>query len=148
MKKRYLIVTIVAAILIFSPLLLYFLSGRDKSKINDQTTLPTPTPVQTDSNRADKSIDIEDLDHNLAPTQNPEYIEKITKQPFWDLLPYWDPQGSFNIEYMDSADQIVITTFAKNQADKTRLEQLARNWLEKNGAIIKELDLQYNTTTD
>lgn len=74
----------------------------------------------------------------LIPTQNPEYLEKLKKEPFWDKLPYWSPQKTFVIEYKDSDDYILITTFAKKESptfnqDTLHYRQEALSWLQANG---------------
>jgi hypothetical protein len=74
----------------------------------------------------------------LIPTQNPEYLEKLKKEPFWDKLPYWSPQKTFVIEYKDSDDYLLITTFAKKDSptftqDTLRYRQEALSWLQTNG---------------
>lgn len=88
----------------------------------------------------------------LIPTQNPEYLEKIKKEPFWDKLPYWSPQKTFVIEYKDSDDYILITTFAKKGSstftqDTLKYRQEALSWLRANGLTsLSKILIKYQPT--
>lgn len=91
----------------------------------------------------------DELDKHLVPTIKPSYLQKIKEQPFWEMLPHYDPSKHFFIEYKDSDDKIVITTFGRGQVefyqkDTLVYRQEALTWLQANGAKLNQLTIEYN----
>lgn len=71
---------------------------------------------------------------------NPTYTNKIEREPFWEMLPYYSLR--FKIEYKDSADKIVITTMGE---EPQKQKDAALRWLEANGATIESLTIEYKS---
>ena len=127
------------------------------SETVSQTVTITDSPQQTITlnlkaliQQAQQGSD--DLDHELSATIKPSYLEKIKEQPFWEILPYYDPLKHFVIEYKDSDDKILITTFARGQEENFQKDTLsyreeAREWLQTNGAKLNQLRIEYNPAT-
>jgi len=72
---------------------------------------------------------------------NPTFTEKIKREPFWTMLPYFG--DTFKVEYKDSDDKIIITTL-NGTAEQVRSYQTAAvNWLKTNGGPINRLTIEY-----
>jgi hypothetical protein len=86
----------------------------------------------------------------LTVSINPNYVEKLQKEPFWAKLPYWTDR--YKIEYKDSADKLVITLFIPPTANGTESQftqeakTAALDWLRDNGAHVESLTIEFQTT--
>lgn len=110
---------------------------------NPKPNKPIPTPTTSPTIQNPPLVDQGDIDKELAPTQDPSYLEKIKNQRFWNLLPYWSPNRHFKIEYKDSADYILITIFTKDTSLTSSYQREASSWLIQNGANLEDLTIEY-----
>ncbi len=117
-----------------------------------RTEIPTPTGVPgKNTPPVRKSTETKALTEEvpLQATPNPTYIQKVRQEPFWNMLPYYDAMNHYVIEYKDSDDKIVITTFGRGQEENFQKDTLsyrqeARDWLQANGARLNQLSIIYN----
>lgn len=127
-----------------------FTISKEKYKTQSREITITESPTHTVavtleqiSQPADKEP--HNISEGLRIEQNPKYLEKIKREPFWDILPYWDPQRHFKIEYKDSDDYLLITLFAQDQSTTEQYREKARAWLRENGGIIEKLTIRYES---
>jgi hypothetical protein len=138
-KRKNIIIAIALGIFFIIVLSIIFLIIFRPKNSTSTPVVPDALPTTTVTDEVKKTAD----EIPLIPTQSPEYLEKITREPFWEMLPYY--QDTYKIEYFDSADKIVITTVRGTQNQTQIYQDAAKNWLEANGAVLNNLQLEYKS---
>lgn len=115
----------------------------------------TQRPMQSESFTLEQiEVPVDGDSHvseGLRIEQSPEYLEKIKKEPFWDVLPYWSPRGTFKVSYFQSNNYILISTFADESLSTpefnsltSRYREEALTWIRSNGGDPASLPIRYD----